>query len=157
MVRKAVCLLALYLFLSGAVAAAQEISKGTAAMTAAEQWLALIDGGRYAESWTETAQYFKNSVQQDQWAQSLEAGRKPFGKVVSREMKKMTYKTSLPGAPDGEYMVMQFATSFGKKRAAVETVTTMTEKDGTWRVSGYYIKNLSVNRCYFSPTDYRRS
>ena len=65
---------------------------------------------------------------------------KPFGKVVSREMKKMTYKSSLPGAPDGEYMVIQFATSFGKKRAAVETVTTMAEKDGTWRDSGYYIK-----------------
>jgi hypothetical protein len=140
MVRKAACLLALYLLFSGTVAAAQEISKGTAAMNAAEQWLALVDGGRYAESWTEAAQYFKNSVQQEQWAQSLEARRKPFGKVVSREMKKMTYRTSLPGAPDGEYMVIQFATSFGRKRAAVETVTTMAEKDGSWRVSGYYIK-----------------
>jgi hypothetical protein len=140
MVRKAVNLFALCLFLCGAVAAAQEVSKGTAAMTAAEQWLALVDGGKYAESWNEASQYFRNSVQQEQWAPSLEAGRKPLGKVVSREMKKMTYKTSLPGAPDGEYMVIQFATSFGKKRAAVETVTTMAEKDGTWRVSGYYIK-----------------
>jgi len=140
MVRKAVCLLALYLFLSLSVVAAQEVSKGTAAMTAAEKWLALVDGGRYAESWNEAAQYFKNAVQQEQWAQSLEARRKPFGRAVSREMKKMTYKTALPGAPDGEYMVIQFATSFGKKRAAVETVTTMADKDGNWRVSGYYIK-----------------
>jgi hypothetical protein len=140
MVRKAVCLLALCLFFSGSVAAAQEVSKGTAAMTAAEKWLALVDGGRYAESWNEAAQYLKNAVQQEQWAQSLEARRKPFGKAVSREMKKMTYKTSLPGAPDGEYMVIQFATSFGKKRAAVETVTTMAEKDGIWRVAGYYIR-----------------
>jgi len=140
MVGKALCILALYLLLSGAVAAAQEVSKGTAAMTAAEKWLALVDGGRYAESWNEASQYFKNAVQQEQWAQSLEARRRPFGRAVSREMKKMTYKTSLPGAPDGEYMVIQFATSFGKKKAAVETVTTMAEKEGTWRVSGYYIK-----------------
>jgi len=140
MVGKAVCLLALYLLLSGTGAAGQEVSKGTAAMTAAEKWLALVDGGRYAESWNEASQSFKNAVQQEQWAQSLEARRRPFGRAVSREMKKMTYKTSLPGAPDGEYMVIQFATSFGKKRAAVETVTTMAEKDGTWRVSGYYIK-----------------
>ncbi|HVO84086.1 MAG TPA: DUF4019 domain-containing protein [Syntrophobacteria bacterium] len=140
MVRKTICLLALYLFLSGTVAPAQEVSKGTAAMTAAETWLTLVDGGRYAESWNEASSYFRNSVQQEQWAQSLEATRKPFGKVVSREMKKMTYKTSLPGAPDGEYMVIQFATSFGKKRAAVETITTTADKDGSWRVSGYTIK-----------------
>jgi len=140
MIRKAACLFALCLFLSGSVVAAQEVSKGTAAMSAAEKWLALVDQGRYAESWNEAAPYFKNAVQQEQWAQSLEARRKPFGRAVSREMQKMTYKTSLPGAPDGEYMVIQFATSFGKKKAAVETVTTMAEKDGSWRVSGYYIK-----------------
>jgi hypothetical protein len=143
MVRKAVCLLALCLFLavnSVSVLAAQEVSKGTAAMTAAEKWLVLVDGGSYAESWTEASQYFRNSVQQEEWAQSLETKRKPFGRAVAREMKKMSYKTSLPGAPDGEYMVIQFATSFGKKRAAVETITTMAEKDGSWRVSGYSIR-----------------
>ena len=138
--RKGVCLITLCLFLSVSVVAAQEVSKGTAAMTAADTWLALVDGGRYAESWSEAAQYFKNAVHQEQWEQSLEAGRKPFGRAVSREVKKMTYKTSLPGAPDGEYMVIQFATSFGKKKAAIETVTTMAEKDGNWRVSGYHIR-----------------
>jgi hypothetical protein len=45
----------------------------------------------------------------------------------------------LPGAPDGEYVVIQFESSFEKKKSAVETVTPMLEKDGKWRVSGYYI------------------
>jgi hypothetical protein len=31
---------------------------------------------------------------------------------------------------DGEYMVIQSATSFGKKKTNVETVTTMVDKDG---------------------------
>lgn len=48
--------------------------------------------------------------------------------------------TSLPGAPDGEYVVIQFETSFEKKKSSLETVTPMKEKDGAWRVSGYYIK-----------------
>jgi Protein of unknown function (DUF4019) len=131
MVRKSVWPIALCLFFSDSVVAAQEVSKGAAAMTAAEKWLALVDGGRYAESWNEAAQYFKNAVQQEPWAQSLEVRWKPFGRAVSREMKKMTYKTPLPGAPDGEYMVIQFATSFGKKKTAVETVTTLAYKDGS--------------------------
>jgi ribosomal protein S17E len=46
----------------------------------------------------------------------------------------------LIGAPDGEYIVIQFETSFENKKAAIETVTPMMDKDWRWRVSGYYIK-----------------
>jgi len=48
--------------------------------------------------------------------------------------------TSMPGAPDGEYVVIQFESSFANKESAVETVTPMKGEDGVWRVSGYYIK-----------------
>jgi hypothetical protein len=48
--------------------------------------------------------------------------------------------TELPGAPDGEYVVFQFDTQFEHKRAAVETVTPMRDPDGSWRVSGYFIR-----------------
>jgi len=46
----------------------------------------------------------------------------------------------MPGAPDGEYVVIQYETEFEKKASAVETVTPERDKNGTWRVSGYYIK-----------------
>jgi Protein of unknown function (DUF4019) len=68
------------------------------------------------------------------------AVRSPLGKVISRKLKLKQYATSLPGAPDGKYVVIQFETSFEKKKSSVETITPMKEKDGTWRVSGYYIK-----------------
>lgn len=48
--------------------------------------------------------------------------------------------TQLPGAPDGEYAVIQFETSFANKKSAIETVTPMKDPDGKWRVSGYFIK-----------------
>jgi hypothetical protein len=51
-----------------------------------------------------------------------------------------TYTTQLPGAPDGEYVVLQYDTSFEHKKTAIETVTPVMDKDGKWRVSGYYIK-----------------
>jgi hypothetical protein len=37
-------------------------------------------------------------------------------------------------------VVLQYQTSFANKKDAVETVTPMRDKDGQWRVSGYYIK-----------------
>ena len=63
-----------------------------------------------------------------------------MGKLISREVKSAVYESSLPGVPDGEYVVIQFETSFENKKSAIETVTPMLEKDGKWRVSGYYIK-----------------
>ena len=51
-----------------------------------------------------------------------------------------TYKTSLPGAPDGEYVVMEFTTAFTNKKSAIETITPMLDEDGQWRVAGYYIR-----------------
>jgi len=36
--------------------------------------------------------------------------------------------------------VFQFNTSFEQKQAATETVTTILEKDGTWRVGGYFVR-----------------
>jgi hypothetical protein len=56
------------------------------------------------------------------------------------QLKSRTYSTTLPGAPDGEYVVIQYQTSFANKKASVETVTPMREKDGRWRVSGYFIR-----------------
>ena len=110
------------------------------ALAAAENWIAMIDKGEYAESWKEAAEYFKTAVSQNQWVNSLQAVRKPLGKLNSRIVKSETYKTSLPGAPDGEYVVIQFTTSFENKKSAIETVTPMKDKDGKWRVSGYFIK-----------------
>ena len=140
MVRSIVVLLGLFLLLSVGVVAAGDTDKEKAAVAAAEEWLTMVDHGKYQESWTKAAQYFKNAVMQQQWEQSLQAVRAPLGKLVFRKVKSKTYKTALPGAPDGEYVVIQFEASFENKKSAMETVTPMMDKDAKWRVSGYYIK-----------------
>jgi hypothetical protein len=110
------------------------------AVEAAKTWLALIDEEKYGESWETAAVYFKNATTKEKWEQMLTAVREPLGKLVSRELKSKIYKKSLPGAPDGEYVVIQFTTSFENKKSGIETVTPMLDRDGKWRVSGYYIK-----------------
>jgi hypothetical protein len=47
---------------------------------------------------------------------------------------------AVPGAPDGEYVVIRFKTKFKNKKSAIETATPMLENGGEWSVSGYYIK-----------------
>jgi hypothetical protein len=110
------------------------------AQQSAESWLALVDSGKYAESWQEAAPIFKVAVTKAQWQSALGASRDPLGKLLSRKLKSARYTKTLPGAPDGEYVVIQYDSRFEHKQSAVETVTPMLDKDGTWKVSGYYIK-----------------
>ena len=140
MFRKILFLTVAGLFLSFGYVAAENSGKEKNAVAAAEKWLEMIDNGQYIKSWREASEYFKNAVDKNQWLQSMEGVRKPLGDILSRKVKSTSYHTSLPGAPDGEYVVIQFETSFENKKSAIETVTPMLEKDGTWRVAGYYIK-----------------
>jgi Protein of unknown function (DUF4019) len=110
------------------------------AQQSADAWLALVDAGKYPDSWQEAAQFFRNAVTKEQWQNAMHASREPLGKMHSRKVKSATYTKTLPGAPDGEYVVVQYESSFEHKGSAVETVTPMLDKDGKWRVSGYFIK-----------------
>lgn len=110
------------------------------AASVAEIWLALVDDGKYEDSWGAGSRYFRNAITKEQWINSMNAYRRPLGKIITRKIKSKQYTTSLPRAPDGEYVVIQYATSFTNKKSAVETITPMKDKDGKWRVSGYYIK-----------------
>ena len=110
------------------------------AIAASGAWLSLVDEGNYAESWNQAAGLFKNAVTKEQWQSTVKAVRTPLGKVVVRKLKSKKYTETMPGAPDGEYVVIQYETTFENKKSAVETVTPMLDKDGKWRVSGYYIK-----------------
>lgn len=110
------------------------------ALSAAERWLALIDRGDAAASWAETAKLFQAAVDEARWAESLEAARRPLGRPVARSVQSMQYATELPGAPDGEYVVLEFETTFEHKKKGGERVVMMKEPDGSWRAAGYYVR-----------------
>jgi hypothetical protein len=50
------------------------------------------------------------------------------------------FQTDLPNAPKGEYVVIQYKTEFAGAGTVLETITPMLDKDGKWRVSGYFVK-----------------
>jgi Protein of unknown function (DUF4019) len=110
------------------------------AQQSAESWLALVDSGKYGESWEQAASIFKGAVTKEDWRKKAGAARDPLGKLVSRKLKSASYTKTLPGAPDGEYVVIQYESSFEHKQSAVETIIPMLDKEGQWRVSGYFIR-----------------
>ena len=107
---------------------------------AARAWLATVDAGRYGDSWESAAELFKQTIPKLRWETTVQAAREPLGIVVGRKVRAMNYARVLPGAPEGEYVVIQFDTRFENRPLSVETVTPMREKDGSWKVSGYFIR-----------------
>ena len=132
------CWLAILLVVVPLIGSVAE-EKEEAAKRAALKWLVLVDAMQYEASWKEASSLFKAQVSTADWAKAVAAARSPLGDLIARDLISATYATSLPGAPDGEYVVLQFQTGFENKAQAVETVTPMLD-EGHWRVSGYYIR-----------------
>jgi hypothetical protein len=129
------------LCLSPLAAFAQDTHAAEAdAAAAASAWLALLDAGKYGEAWEAAAARMRSAAQKQQFARSFGVVRDPLGKPTTRELKDAKYRECLPGAPDGRYVVIHYATTFENKKAAVETLALTQEPDGKWRVSGYFIR-----------------
>lgn len=111
-----------------------------AALKASQAWLDLVDSGKYDASWEEASLYFKNSIKKEEWISTIKAVREPLGKLSKRTFKSKQAVESMPGAPDGDYIIIQYDTVFENKKSAVETVVPMLEKDGKWKISGYYVR-----------------
>lgn len=112
----------------------------TAAKAAADVWLALVDDGRYEPGYQATAGIFQKIVTKEQWTKMAAAGRAVVGKLRSRTMKDTKFTATMPGAPEGQYVVIHYDASFEKKTAAVETLTMLLDSDGQWKVCGYFIR-----------------
>jgi len=110
------------------------------AQAGARAWLAVVDAGKYGESWDAAAAMFRTSIGREEWAKALGGVRAQLGGVKTRALATAKSATSLPGAPDGEYVVIQFDAAFEHKASAIETVTVVREGDGAWRVAGYFIR-----------------
>lgn len=110
------------------------------AIESSNKWLSMVDSGNYKESWETSSGLLKNAVTKEDWIKTLKGLRPSFGDVIGREVDSRKYETSMPGAPDGEYVVIVYKTLFKNKERAYETITPMKDTDGKWRVSGYFIK-----------------
>ena len=134
------CMLALVAGFASGCGKKVDAGAEKAATSAAQMWLAVIDNGDYAQSWRNSSAFFQSAVTEEKWEAAMKTFRMPLGNLVSRELKSAKATAGLPGAPAGQYVVMQFETSFAGNKTAIETVTFILEKDGQWKSCGYFIK-----------------
>jgi hypothetical protein len=110
-----------------------------AAGKAAQAWLALDDADNWDACWDALAPAVQGQIARDAFADSLHTVRNELGKVTARHPHAVTFTHKMPGAPDGDYVVLQYDTDFANGSAR-ETVIPMRTPDGSWRVSGYFVQ-----------------
>lgn len=101
-------------------------------------WVALLDKGKYAESWEDSATLMKLTVNKDDWIKVMDKTRKPLGSVMTREVIDQRIANDPQGLPKGEYIVLFYKTTFAHKAMAYELVTLLVE-EGQWRVLTYHV------------------
>lgn len=110
------------------------------ATDSAARWLAVADAGKWDDSWEQLAPTARSMVGKSAWHGSVAEARTPLGEVKSRKLQSASFTHALPGAPAGDYVVIQYATEFANKPQSVETVVPMRLPDGSWKVSGYFVR-----------------
>lgn len=123
-------------------------NKVRSGVNVATSWIESLDNEEYERAWDETSAYFKEasaqaSMTRDAWIARVQKDRQMLGKILTRRQEMAVYTTEIKDAPKGEYVVVKFRTRYdahGKRLNIEETITPELQSDGTWKISGYYIK-----------------
>lgn len=107
-----------------------------AGQNAAQAWLILLDRKDWGTAWDASSAVFRQNVPLGTWMDNVPKVREPWGAFVERSPGIALYKKTLAGRPDGDYVTVVFLSKFAN-REVEETVTTVRESDGRWRVTGY--------------------
>jgi hypothetical protein len=122
------------------LAAAAEELETQQAMEVAREWLDLVDGARFGDAWDGAGAIFRGAVEREKWEIAATQARGAAGGLISRKLRTAAFTRKLANAPDGDYVVIHYDTRFERQGLASETLTTGREKDGRWRVVGYWIR-----------------
>lgn len=132
--RKMVLAALLAACLGAAPAQAQDSKALAAAQRSAQQWLKLVDAADYSAAWNASASEVRANTSRMAWNMLLSASHLPLGQFRARQLRNVAPQ------PGGKQVRFEFASEFERDKQVVERVTTVLDKDGAWRVTGYGVE-----------------
>jgi hypothetical protein len=118
----------------------RDLAGSRAAKQRADAWLSLLDSGRFEESWESAAPFLQQRAPRGGWAESAAAMRASLGKPRVRKLISLMETRSMPAAPPGRYVVVEYLSKYARRPVAFESVTQMLCDDGQWRAAGYAVR-----------------
>ena len=115
-------------------------SPETAAQSAAESWLALVDAGKSVESWQALAAPAHQAIGEWRWNIGFNLSQRKFGSFNTRKLRSARFSTRSPSGRPGEFVFLEFESISAKRGAVVEKLAMIHEADGRWRVVTYAVE-----------------
>jgi aspartokinase-like uncharacterized kinase len=109
-------------------------------ISAASQFLFLVDTEEYAKSWDVASDALKSILSKQVWHDEITRLRSLLGPILERVEHDIAYTSYAKDVPEGEYVVMTFVSRFALKERVIETVTLMLGDNNEWQVAGYHFK-----------------
>lgn len=125
---------------AGDAAAQPTLADDKDAIDAGRKWLALIDAGKPGTAWDSASKQLQTTVQRGTFVAEMRSVRAPLGKPASRDAVKFARAHELPGAPSGDYTIIEFETRFAGGKRLTEQLVWVVESGDVWRVAGYYYR-----------------
>lgn len=108
------------------------------AMASANGFVKLVDSGQFDKAYQAFSQFGQKAVTKDVFVKSMGSVQAQIGTQTSRKLLAKNFVHELPGAPKGDYWVIDYDTNFSKKGPSVERVTAMREGKN-WKIGGYLL------------------
>lgn len=107
---------------------------------AALAWLALVDAGKFDETWDEASTSFQKAQKREEWSTGLGGARPAMGKLVSRTLHNHEVRQELPNLPPDKYVTVRFASVFENHKDGAESVTLVRDGERGFRMVSYLLR-----------------
>jgi hypothetical protein len=114
-----------------------EAARIAAGTQAAKGWLEVKEAGEYEKVWEGTSSIGQKAISKKDLIATYDGIAKKLGKLKSRAVYSRRFATEVPGTPPGQYVLLEYKSSFERWANTLERVTMMLEQ-GQWRVAGYF-------------------
>ena len=114
-------------------------NKTEATIAAANEFLEMVDNGRYDDSWQIADPFLQQKVPLEDWQAKLTRIRETFGPVSERTLEDVNFTAPAEELPESEFIMLEYETRF-KQEEKSEVVTLVLGSDNRWRVVGYFIQ-----------------
>ena len=124
----------LFLFCLSLPAAAE---MKTPVIAAAESFFELRDAGSLQQAWWEGSEILHQTTRMDRWMEDMRIQSELMGDLVKRSLRSRVQRSTMPGLPDGEYVILLYDVSFEHKKAGLEILVMLHDASGDWRLVSY--------------------
>lgn len=128
------------ILLSGLNAAEIQAKQHQQAVSAAQEWLDLVENGKLHEGWEKLSPQYRNNVTQQKWEAVFNTVHVKNARPINRTILHVSQWKDHSTGSDEKYLMIRIKTTYDDQSERVQMVAPKLDDDGEWRVAGFYFR-----------------